>query len=317
MTEPGSAALEGLIPPIRRARDYYLYPHAGGRIIDLYRMGGTALLGYRPPGIVLAQKQRLSEGLSAALPSPFAERLRAQLRKRFPDHPHVRLFPTRAQALQFLAALGNADLRDPALADAPDTPDTANTSGAAVLWRPFLPLLPGAAVVLPLLPDPSAFAPQALCFADAPGSTAPAGLTSRGAAHTSAGISAAALAGSVRACGLVDRGVREREEELHRPPVSRRAKPPQRPHRIAAERAFDEQLAGDPDCVWQRRGPYLACRPDLRESAAYERLVRRCLDHGILIAPDASEPTILPLTMTPGEFTALAKCATMGTEATL
>lgn len=299
MTEPGSAALEGLVPPIRRARDYYLYPHAGGRIIDLYRMGGTALLGYRPPGIVLAQKQRLSEGLAAALPSPFAERLRAQLRKRFPDHPHVRLFPTRAQALQFLAALGYADLRDPALTDTP---------GAAVLWRPFLPLLPGAAVVLPLLPDPSAFAPQALCFAAAPGSTAPE--------RAPRGISAAALAGSVRACGLVDRGVREREEELHRPPVSRRAKPPQRPHRIVAERAFDEELAGNPDCVWQRRGPYLACRPDLLEPPAYGRLVRRCLDHGILIAPDAAEPTVLPLTMTPGEFTAFAKCATMGVEAT-
>ncbi|TVR35815.1 MAG: hypothetical protein EA404_00365, partial [Spirochaetaceae bacterium] len=96
-------------------------------------------------------------------------------------------------------------------------------------------------------------------------------------------------------------------------------KPPQRPERVvpelelargaAATPAATAAAAATPDCatpagIWLRRGPYLSSELD---EAGYRELFARFLDNGILIAPRPSEPTILPQTMSPGEFKLFAK----------
>ena len=319
MSHPGftPALLETLLPPIRRARDYYLYTYDRRRIVDLYRCGGAALLGYRPARVAHAEKQRLSEGLSAALPSVYGARLQRALAELLPACPHVRLFAGLDAALQALSAAGWHQVFDQAFAPRSDAPADAAprhsaAAGGVILWRPFL-RPPQSALVLPRLPYPAAYAPQPLCCAADPD-----------AALASQAVSPLALAGAIQALAAWRTAVRERGELLRAaasPPAARRRrrKPPQRPERVvpelelargagaAAAAAATDCSAADcavPAGIWLRRGPYLTSELD---EAAYRELFERFLDNGILIAPRSTEPTILPQTMSPGEFKLFAK----------
>ncbi len=57
------------LPPVRRARGYYLYDGTGKRYLDLWQEGGRAWLGHRPDGLGLHLKNAVSRGVYAALPS--------------------------------------------------------------------------------------------------------------------------------------------------------------------------------------------------------------------------------------------------------
>ncbi len=57
------------LPPVRRARAYYLYDGTGKRYLDLWQEGGRAWLGHRPEGMSLHLKNAASRGVYAALPS--------------------------------------------------------------------------------------------------------------------------------------------------------------------------------------------------------------------------------------------------------
>ncbi len=299
MSHPGYTAtlLETLLPPIRRARDYYLYTCDRRRIIDLYRCGGAALLGYRPARVAHVEKQRLSEGLSAALPSIYGARLQRALTELLPAYPHVRLFAGLDAALQALSAAGWQRMVDQACA-----PGLSASAGAVVLWRPFLEP-PQTALLLPRLPYPAAYAPQPLCCATDPGG-----------ALASQAVSPLALAGAIQALAAWRTAARERSELLRAAAApggaarSRRRKPPQRPERVVPEfelaRGAAASAAATPAGIWLRRGPYLSSELD---EAGYRELFARFLDNGILIAPRPSEPTILPQTMSPGEFKLFAK----------
>lgn len=313
-------SLHDLIPPVRRARDCYLYTQDGRRILDLYRCGGLALLGYRPARIAAAEKRRLEQGLSAPLPTRDFANLERVLRALFPSHPHVTVARDYATALAAAAAAGFGQPLDPAFGGAVSPPLPGRARGApptrrACIWRPFLPLPAGCRLILPRLPYPAAWAPQPLCSADAAASVG------------GSVISAVSLAGAVVALAAARRAERERSEMISRGrrrsrSQQRRARPPRRPQRAYPELELEaaaktetaaETEAGDTGGaegigVWLRRGPYLTTRLNC---AAYAELFRRCLAAGILIAPDPGEPTILPQTMSPGEFQLFKKLSMM------
>ena len=301
MSHPGftPTLLETLLPPIRRARDYYLYTCDRRRIIDLYRCGGAALLGYRPGRVAHAEKQRLSEGLSAALPSVYGARLQRALAQLLPAYPHVRLFAGLDAALQALAAAGWHQVVDQAF-----VPQRSAAAGEVMLWRPFLEP-PQSALLLPRLPYPAAYAPQPLCCAADPGPEL--------ASQT---VSPLALAGAIQALAAWRTAARERTELLRAaasPGAAarrRRTKPPQRPERVVPELELAHATtAAAAAGIWLRRGPYLTSTLD---EVAYRELFGRFLDNDILIAPRPTEPTILPQTMSPGEFKLFAKLSKIG-----
>ena len=108
-----------LLPPIRRAREFYLYDYRGRRYLDFWQNGGRAILGHRPNRLNTRLKNALSSGLLAELPSVYGARLarvvRQLLEARHPDtrhgerEYHVRWYqgPERANAA-IAAVLGGA-----------------------------------------------------------------------------------------------------------------------------------------------------------------------------------------------------------------
>jgi len=81
-----------LMPPIKRARDFYLYDTDGNRILDLYLDKGRAISGHRPGGLSLAIKNAISRGLYASYPSIYTERLVKLLKKEFPQFKKIGLY---------------------------------------------------------------------------------------------------------------------------------------------------------------------------------------------------------------------------------
>ncbi|HET6451525.1 MAG TPA: hypothetical protein VFI08_09445 [Spirochaetia bacterium] len=161
-----SEALLSRLPPIRRARGFRLYDVKGRRYLDLSREG--ALLGHRGEGTLTAMKSVLSQGLVAALPSIWEQRLAGALARQFPAYAEIRLYasPERARraAARYVGDPG-AVVADPALT-------TRSEETAAAYWRPFLPL-PRARVLLPLLPVTVNGAPSPVCFDEEPRADVP------------------------------------------------------------------------------------------------------------------------------------------------
>jgi hypothetical protein len=123
----------GLIPAIRRARDFRLYTGGGRRIVDLWQYGGRAVLGHTPPSVLREMKNTAERGLFAPLPGPLEGRFLKALASLLPGR-RFRLFPDEAALLRFLAASGfPAGAEDPAL-----PPDGPPAEGRPALWRPFL-----------------------------------------------------------------------------------------------------------------------------------------------------------------------------------
>ena len=73
-----------LIPRILRARDFHLYTEGGKRLTDLWLEGGRALLGHKPPKVLVELKNAAERGLFCSLPHPMERRFLKALEVLFP-----------------------------------------------------------------------------------------------------------------------------------------------------------------------------------------------------------------------------------------
>lgn len=138
-----SEDLMGLLPGIKRARDFYLYDGKGNRYLDLYLDGGRAICGHRPNGLSNTLKNALSRGIYAPYPSVYQERLIKVLRKGFPRFTRLGIY---SSLDSFYRAAGSViPFSDPAMAE----PD-----GHDVRWRPYLPVGEEWHTILVSLPYP-------------------------------------------------------------------------------------------------------------------------------------------------------------------
>jgi hypothetical protein len=160
-----------LIPPIKRARGFYLYTYDGARYVDCWQNNGHAILGHRPEGLTTAIKDVLSKGLVSDLPSVYDKRLKRALFELFPDY---RSFLIGASLYDALAQLKNAagisitpeDIADPVFAEAPNA--------IASLWRPFLGQdAHKPEIIIPILPFAVAGSPCVICLKERFEETAP------------------------------------------------------------------------------------------------------------------------------------------------
>lgn len=76
------------LPPIKRARGALVYAERE-RFLDLDRLQGRALFGWRERRVMGAYRRVLATGLSMPYPSFWSRRLDRQLRRRFPGFQHV------------------------------------------------------------------------------------------------------------------------------------------------------------------------------------------------------------------------------------
>jgi hypothetical protein len=245
----------------------------GKRYLDLFRDG--ALLGHRAAGTLTVMKSALSQGLASGLPSAWEARLVSALSRQFPSHSSVRLFSSADRALEAAArwlgtTVGRQAVHDPALAPTPaDAPPVA-------FWRPFLPVTPGARVLLPVLPFSVCGAPAPVCFAGElppgfPRSDALPGFILAGALHALAATVDPRPPASLGDCPLL-------------------ACP-------AAERAIDGASG------WARTGPYVRA---VMPAADYPRVHAEFLRSGVLLSPGHPGPSVLPGECSPGEAKLLA-----------
>jgi hypothetical protein len=169
--DPADPGLIHELPPFRRAREYRLYDGSGGRYLDLWQLGGHAILGHRPPGVLRLVKNAIERGLVGDVPSVRSGGLPRALRSLLPDYPHTRVYATLQTCLEALSAwtglrLTVRDLGDPATGEIP--------SGRVGLWRPFAEAAPAPEVVVPVLPFSVLGGPWAVCLKDDPGPALPA-----------------------------------------------------------------------------------------------------------------------------------------------
>ncbi|MDR0553434.1 MAG: hypothetical protein LBG76_01355 [Treponema sp.] len=278
---------ERLIPRIRRARDFRLYTESGGRLVDLWQAGGTAILGHTPLGLLRELKNTASRGLFAPLPSYPEGRLLKALARLFPGR-EARLFPDEAALQSALASAGytGGAFPDPVFASEGNAaPRAAPGEPALSRWRPFLDepdtLLPGATaepwfngvpLLVPVLPLPWPGAPSVLIFDKSLASRfSPLGVFS----PLSLAITARSIHDLIAA--IPGRG-------------------------IAAFPRLKKILARS---GWHRRGIYLSRKEPL-DGDAYTVLFRRFLDAGFLLPPTPRDPLILPAILSPGEEAKLA-----------
>jgi hypothetical protein len=276
-----------LLPRVLRARDFHLYTEGGKRLVDLWLQGGRAILGHKPPGVLLELKNAAERGLFTPLPHPLERRFAKALAVFFPD----RLFRFYNDPSSMYHAVEKALSSEGAPFQCSAIPDPAFPAGktmalapgwaagraAVSLWRPFVndeetPIL------IPVLPWP--LGPAVLVLDKSMEASFPQGEL----------IPPVLLAPAARA--LYDLAALIR--------VSGR----QRYYRIEKALADARSGEGSTNGVWQRRGIYLTTRLD-REK--YAQLFRSFLEAGFLLPPSAGEPVILPASMSKGEETQLAK----------
>ncbi|MDR0690437.1 MAG: hypothetical protein LBG08_09290 [Spirochaetaceae bacterium] len=145
--EADPAGLLRQIPAIRRARDFRLYTDRGRRLVDLWQLGGAAVLGHTPAGVLREFKNTAERGLFAPLPHPLEGRFIKALARLFPGGD----FRVYADKFSLHRALDLA----------------GNDAGEVSLWRPFLgepafAFSPDAPVLHPVLPLPWPGAPHVL-----------------------------------------------------------------------------------------------------------------------------------------------------------
>jgi len=263
-----------LLPRVLRARDFHLYTGGGKRLVDLWLQGGRAVLGHKPPGVLLELKNAAERGLFNPLPHPMERRLTKALAVFFPDRS-FRFYndPSSMYHAVEKASIEKAPLGEGASFNCSAIPDPAfpdsNTEKATVsLWRPFVEPVPKAPILIPVLPWP--LGPAVLALDKSLEASFPQGEL----------IPPVLLAPAARA--LYDLAAQIRN--------------PSRQKYYHIEKAI-----GD---IWQRRGIYLTTRVD---SEKYAELFRSFLEAGFLLPPQASEPVILPALMSKGEETQLAK----------
>ena len=265
-----------LLPRVLRARDFHLYLEGGKRLTDLWRFGGRAILGHKPPKLLRELKNTAERGLFSPLPHPLQARFVKALSVFFPGRA-FRLYMDEGSSRKALAEAGIDQTTIP-------------------LWRPFSEgdglgvntleerpgvepevrqgIKPSPRIMLPVLPWP--LGPAALVLEKNMDTSFPPGEL----------IPPVLLAPAARALHDLSAALKT----------------------VTSHRDFPEYpklrgaLSGSP---WRRQGIYLTVEPDT-DKRAYEVLFRRFLEGGFLIPPSPGEPAILPLSMSAGEETKLA-----------
>ena len=121
-----------LLPAVLRARDFHLYLEGGKRITDLWRWGGRAVLGHKPPKVLAELKNAAERGLFSPLPHPLEKRLFKALSGLFPGRA-FRLYMDENSRRRALAGFAEAGI---------------------AIWRPFSGQTPPDTVFVPVLPGP-------------------------------------------------------------------------------------------------------------------------------------------------------------------
>jgi hypothetical protein len=134
-----SAFLLRGLPPVLRARGFYLYTEGGKRLVDLWLDAGKNILGHKPPNAVRELKNSAQRGLFSPLPHPQEKRFVKALAKLFPGHA-FRLYRDEASLREALKDAGK---------NAPDIPLVRPLeSGGALFSIPHSPLF------IPAIPCP-------------------------------------------------------------------------------------------------------------------------------------------------------------------
>ena len=272
-----------LMPRVLRARDFHLYLENGKRLTDLWRCGGRAVLGHKPPKVLVELKNAAERGLFTPLPHPMEGRFLKALAQIFPGRT-FRLYMDENSLRRALAEAGfeNVPLWRPFLRDQGlgirdwrigngdqghcslsehDSPQSLTPSPLSV---PVLPWPLGPAVLVLGKDMEDSFPPSEL-------------------------IPPVLLAPAARA--------------LH--------------NLAAALKTFDpnddwpkypkiKKALAQTEGHWRRHGIYLTVDPDM-DTMKYETLFRRFLEGGFLLPPSPHEPAILPLSMSAGEESKLAQ----------
>jgi hypothetical protein len=270
------------LPRVLRARDFHLYTEGGKRLVDLWLDGGKAVLGHKPPRVLLELKNAAERGLYTPLPHPLEKRLTKALAPFFPDRT-FRFYndsTSMYRAIEKALSGETAPFQAEAILD-PAFPDSNNRKAVAALWRPFVEPIPKMPILIPVLPWP--LGPVVLAIDKSPDASFPQGEL----------IPPVLLAPAARA--------------LYNLTAKLRSPDRQRFYRIEKAIAGAGQGEGSKSSVWQLRGIYLTTRVDREE---YAQLFRSFLEAGFLLPPSANEPVILPAAMSKGEETKLAELLT-------
>jgi len=282
-----------LLPAVLRARDFRLYLEGGKRLTDLWRWGGRAVLGHKPPKVLVELKNSAERGLFAPFPHPLEKRFIKALSSFFPGRT-FRLYQNEGSLRQALLETGLIAAMTHLFAD-PASPSRDSDPSTVSLWRPFLEEnesvdssnnLAGLAppprlceksntTFVPILPWP--LGPAVLVLAKNVEDSFPAGEL----------IPPVLLAPAARA--LYNLAAAQKTFASNR--------------RGGYSRITKALSTGS---LWQRRGIYLTAEGGI-DGEAYGALFRRFLEGGFLLPPSPSEPAILPLELSAGEEARLAE----------
>jgi len=258
-----------IIPKVLRARDFHLYLDGGKRLTDLWREGGKAVLGHKPPRVLGELKNAAERGLFTSLPHPIERRFIKALEVFFPGRS-FRLYAGESSLIRALEAAGfTGPFQDPAF------PPQERGKGSVSLWRPMVPgtLSVTDAIFIPILPWP--LGPAVLVLDKSMEASFPSGEL----------IPPVLLAPAARALYDLAAALKTfTQNRLRYPKI---------------EKVLKESL-------WRRQGIYLTGEADM-DTEEYEALFQRFLEGGFLIPPSPKEPLILPFSMSPGEESKLAQ----------
>lgn len=150
-----------VIPTIKRAREFKLYTYDGKVLLDLYRENGRGFCGYKFGKLVFTLKNLAEQGVFAAYPSVYENRLKKALLSAFPQFSEVAFFANLKEASNALGRLSTeTHFSDPIL-----EPTTK-----ALRWRPTLPIESKADFLLVTPPD-SGFSTVEIILSNSPLST--------------------------------------------------------------------------------------------------------------------------------------------------
>ena len=291
MAYPPDRTLLRLLPSVLRARDFHLYLEGGKRLTDLWRAGGKAVLGHKPPRVLGELKNAAERGLFTSLPHPLERRFIKALGEFFPGRA-FRLYSDDSSLQRALEGAGfTGPFSDPAF---PSRDDAARNSVTLTggkpgvsLWRPFLE--PSSDTVpygllIPILPWP--LGPSVLVLEKSMEASFPPGEL----------IPPVLLAPAARSLYDLAAVMKTSGNGPSYPKITKA---------LAGQKPEDAPAGTLAGMLWERRGIYITATAMNREK--YEALFRRFLEGGFLIPPSQEEPLILPLSMSPGEESKLSE----------
>ena len=250
------------VPAINRLRGFFAYEKSGNRLLDLYREGGTLVTGHRLKGVGAGMKNFLEKGNWGRYPGVWEQRAEKALFAAFPGYKSVSYFPA-------VRACGDALEKvtgKPFVELLHDPADDLGDSAAPVRCE--------AAVWRLFLPKPEA--PWLIPWLPFSGGFSPLVLLGPERLHSS--------------------GYFPMEYQFSLMPKV-----------LSLLATYEEGNSGDFSGLWrkfshprwQARGPYI--RPKI-EAKRYSSLFEFFLSRGILLSPDISSPSVLPLEASDGDI---------------